>query len=563
MSLAPVRDTTPTANPLNLLGVATSLQRLRGQDIQIEQLRQRERQLILSEKTALMKSNKDLFDMINDNFNRANAQNLKGKKIRNQNHYGLNPEFYSDQIAGIGTVYDGALNKALTTVEGANTISGRNQAISELLKLKSDTDRLIRSNSEYQEALRNQTRYDNTLDGVDKLASSKEGVTVNIKKQLELDKKMQEHGAGERVMRSRDFNVDQYVFDYKKGTEQLEKGVETALGKIDFERYATQSPDGFVTLEKGEAQRAIDDASNLAYESLKNNHHVRGMADNLGIANSTSTEFELLKMIEAQLAVARNDLDNTITDLSAHKKPKTASVRDKKTPFKDEELNEIHSEISDQGFVPDKAGVRKIKARRKSVNDSGLGDITTEVSDNKLRYLENGEEIASFSSRLSKRVGEDGVEFVTGEGEVLEPIAIVPKSEDLLNELNLNVSFKEDDVSLSQKAWNVLSKLPEEFNVSDIVVTSTFRDSNENEKVGGVMNSAHKRGEAIDIRTTSDKGEEFAKWVTNTDDGKEWLNEVGYKALWEDRGGKNEHLHLGPINDSKPKKESPKWIFHD
>lgn len=94
-----------------------------------------------------------------------------------------------------------------------------------------------------------------------------------------------------------------------------------------------------------------------------------------------------------------------------------------------------------------------------------------------------------------------------------------------------------------------------------IVITSATRTPEGNKGVGGDPDSAHLSGNGFDIRTKLSmeggaKGHAFAKWL-QTDLGKQWLSESKLKAIWEDQGGENEHLHIEKIQSTQPPTFTP------
>ena len=73
---------------------------------------------------------------------------------------------------------------------------------------------------------------------------------------------------------------------------------------------------------------------------------------------------------------------------------------------------------------------------------------------------------------------------------------------------------------------------------SGIIVSSGFRCDKLNKAVGGVADSLHKKGWAVDMQPANGKFEEFKKFVVN------WLKDKKFDELIIESKGKSRWLHL-------------------
>lgn len=73
---------------------------------------------------------------------------------------------------------------------------------------------------------------------------------------------------------------------------------------------------------------------------------------------------------------------------------------------------------------------------------------------------------------------------------------------------------------------------------SGINVSSGFRCDKLNRAVGGVSDSLHKKGWAVDMQPANGKFEEFKRFVVN------WLKDKKFDELIIERNGKTTWLHL-------------------
>lgn len=99
--------------------------------------------------------------------------------------------------------------------------------------------------------------------------------------------------------------------------------------------------------------------------------------------------------------------------------------------------------------------------------------------------------------------------------------------------LKKSLSFKDDKVGQNYAYLDQdLRALSED--APSGTITSTYRDPEENTAVGGVPNSFHTKGKALDYRLDE-----------NTDAIADYYKQKGYKAIRE-----KDHLHVEPANDS-------------
>lgn len=89
---------------------------------------------------------------------------------------------------------------------------------------------------------------------------------------------------------------------------------------------------------------------------------------------------------------------------------------------------------------------------------------------------------------------------------------------------------------------------------SGIRVGSGFRNKLLNEKVGGVANSVHRLGWAVDIVPVNGKFEEFKKYVKN------WIKDKDFDQCIIEKNSKGEEwIHIGLYNNSGQQRHN---IFH-
>jgi hypothetical protein len=567
-ALAPLRApqaSKPSANPLNVLTAVSAFQRARTLDQQAQALELRERQNKrdneLREQLAIFKSQSDLFEQINQQFHQGVARNSRKRQENNASSYGLNRDFFPTQAAKVDAINNSFLKRAVDAASNVKGLRGASQAQIEVIQAMSEMNRVLASDTDYQTALKNQIRYDELVNNVSELASSK-NLSVNATEINKLEDKLIQSGDPKDpiILRGSDFAIDRFIFDDKLGQVNLAQTVEEATGKINFARFSKEGPDGFITIEKGEKQRAIDEARNLAFDAIKlsNDRNILGMADNIALQQGTTRDEAVLGMIEGKLGTFRNKLDDVPTDLSITKDVVGTSATGEKPRFKDEELNEIVEEIESQGFkVNDPDKIRDIEAARARFrkDPKTIEPVIETPEGDKLIFSQAGEEIARFVNPdfeidPNTIVGvQRRPEFETAPG---EKITKKDLNEELKDE-GVNVSLKKgvQFEGLADNAVNVLKSLPEEFNQDSLVLTSALRDEELNEEAHGADTSFHLTGEALDFRTKNEKGKEFAEWVTGSGEGQQWLQERGYKAIWEDIGGPNEHLHLEPLERTK------------
>lgn len=78
---------------------------------------------------------------------------------------------------------------------------------------------------------------------------------------------------------------------------------------------------------------------------------------------------------------------------------------------------------------------------------------------------------------------------------------------------------------------------------SGIKVNSGFRNKALNKAVGGVDNSVHQLGYAVDLYPANGKFQEFVEFVTK------WIKNRNYDQLIIESKGKSKWLHLGLYNN--------------
>jgi hypothetical protein len=433
-ALAPLRApqaSKPSANPLNVLTAVSTFQRARALDQEAKALEARERDAELREQLAIFKTQNDLFEQINQKFRQGAARNSQKRQENNASSYGLNRDFFPAQAARVDAINNSFLKKSLDSVSNIQGLRGAIQAQTEILQTMGEMNRVLSSDADYQRALKNQNRYDDLINTVDDLASK--GKSVNMTEINKLEDKLRQSGDPKDpiILRGSDFTVDRFIFDDTLGQASLAKTVEEATGKIDFARFSTEGPDGFITIERGEGQRAIDEARNLAFDAimLSNDRNILGMADGIAFQQGTTRDEALLGMIEGKMGTFRNKIDDQITNLSIKKDVVGASTTGDGSRFKDEELNEIVEEIESQGFDADisadpanKDKIRRIKKAREAADPTTpLQSVKDDNGD--LVFKTKDDEVARFpspESKLIKEITDEGVQFKTREGEVFD-----------------------------------------------------------------------------------------------------------------------------------------------
>lgn len=424
-------------NPLNTLGAASIIQGNKRLEQQKALMDQRQRELDLREKIAVLENQQELFKTINGVYATGAAQTKASKGSQIANSYGLSSEFYGDAIGSLDEQTNAFYKQAMTHVGNMRTADDAAQANGEISRMMLDFNRNLRGNTQYQEYLRNQNSYDKLVDNIDKELG--QGKSVNPLRQQQLYEAMVANGQGKRSMRPSDFNLSDYIFDDKQGQARLESVTEKSLGEIDFAQYATESPDGFIAIEEGKLQKDFDTAVNNAYNVLSRDPNVRGMAETLAFTHGTKPEDEIRGMIEDAVTNDRNELDRQITNIKLQNQGKAEVNKEVAR------IQGVSDEITAAGYSTNPIGPESAdEALRKiaNVKDSDKdGRLTLRERNGNLEYVmpskdlskEDDRVIATFPKNdpLTKRITPQGVELVnsqTGEATLVNDVGTKPQA---------------------------------------------------------------------------------------------------------------------------------------
>lgn len=376
-----------------------------------------------------------------------------------------------------------------------------------------------------------------------------------------------------------DFLIDRFKYDGGEALTNITTDAKNlGLGVEEFKEINTSS--GAALRGTQTTRRSLDDITNELYNKYKNDPDAQALYKNAiegrKDENGEAVGFrDWLKGMAAPYAPADG---KEVTEVSESGSPLIKPGKG----VSDNNEKSINPYVEYFGYEPKTEGERGSSAIMLDLEDkgfnskeggrTGLNLIASVMEDDALKikylYYKDGKALPGYSEEadrveIIRKGGETDEEGEVVPDQVLAhfgkrkdladwvgknpPANLIPVTQEVFQQRGLNFAIAGPSHALSNGAYNLLEKLAKdkpEFNVPDIVLTSTYRDPEKNAAVGGVKNSHHLYGDAIDI-DGNNTGRALGNWL-NSEDGSEWLNDNGYKALWN-VPGHEDHIHLQPL----------------